>query len=124
MIFDRLLAVGATGGHGPIRYTVESYTPGQSVQFRFLAPEGFDGVHRFDITPADENSCILRHTIDMKASGRPLVKWLLVIRPLHDALIEECLSKAQSSLGLLPEKRNRTARVRLLKWLMRKRKGK
>jgi hypothetical protein len=38
----------------------------------------------------------------MKASGRPLVKWLLVIRPLHDALIEECLSKAQSSKPNLP----------------------
>jgi hypothetical protein len=29
MKFDRPLSVGAVGGHGPIRYTVESYQPGR-----------------------------------------------------------------------------------------------
>ncbi|MBI5092684.1 MAG: SRPBCC family protein, partial [Candidatus Hydrogenedentes bacterium] len=31
MILDRPLSVGATGGHGPVRYVVDSYTPGQAV---------------------------------------------------------------------------------------------
>ncbi|HEX4721710.1 MAG TPA: hypothetical protein VH333_04295, partial [Pseudonocardiaceae bacterium] len=33
--FDRPLAVGACGGHGPIRYTVTDYQPGQRVECRF-----------------------------------------------------------------------------------------
>jgi len=41
MRLDRPLGVGAVGGHGPIRYCVESYSPGRSVQFRFIEPRGF-----------------------------------------------------------------------------------
>lgn len=33
MRFDRPLAPGASGGHGPIRYTVEVYEPGRSIRF-------------------------------------------------------------------------------------------
>ena len=45
MEFDRPLDVGATGGHGPVRYFVEEYTPGQSIKFRFTGPKGFNGFH-------------------------------------------------------------------------------
>ncbi len=45
MEFDGPLGVGATGGHKPIRYSVEAYQPGQSIRFRFLGPKGFDGFH-------------------------------------------------------------------------------
>ncbi len=34
MRLDRPLEVGASGGHGPIRYTVEAYEPGRWVRFR------------------------------------------------------------------------------------------
>ena len=54
MRFDGPLAEGANGGHGPIRYTVESYTPGRSVRFRFTGPRGFDGFHGFEVIPADD----------------------------------------------------------------------
>ena len=37
--------LGAAGGHGPIRYRVESYERGRRVRFRFLSPEGFVGTH-------------------------------------------------------------------------------
>src|SRR5438128_791395 len=37
---DRALGVGAAGGHGPIRYTVEAYAPGHSVRCRFTGPKG------------------------------------------------------------------------------------
>lgn len=49
MAFDRPLEVGARGGHGPIRYVVEAYTPGQSIRFRFIGPSGFDGFHGYEI---------------------------------------------------------------------------
>ena len=35
MEFDRSLGVGAKGGHGPIRYFVEEYTPSKSIKFHF-----------------------------------------------------------------------------------------
>ena len=47
MRFDRPLAVGARGGHGPIRYEVIEYDPGVRVRFRFTGPSGFDGFHEF-----------------------------------------------------------------------------
>jgi hypothetical protein len=49
MKFDRPLSVGAVGGHGPIRYTIESYKPGSRIQFRFTEPKGFLGSHRFEV---------------------------------------------------------------------------
>ena len=53
MKFDRPLEVGAIGGHGPIRYTVESYKPGRYIQFRFIEPTGFLGSHRFEVEMAE-----------------------------------------------------------------------
>src|SRR5664280_1614566 len=39
MCLDRPLGVGARGGHGPVRYCVEAYTPGEAIRFRFEAPK-------------------------------------------------------------------------------------
>lgn len=49
MKFDRPLEVGAIGGHGPIRYTIQDYEPGQYIRFRFSRPRGFNGTHSFEI---------------------------------------------------------------------------
>lgn len=40
MKFDRPLALGAVGGHGPIRYFVSSYEQGRSICFTFTARKG------------------------------------------------------------------------------------
>ena len=98
MVFDRSLVVGATGGHGPIRYLVEGYDPGREVVFRFTAPKGFFGTHSFRVE-AVEGGCELHHTIDMKVSGPALLSWPLIFRPLHDALLEDALDKVEASLG-------------------------
>jgi len=98
MRFNGPLAIGAVGGHGPIRYTIEAYEPGRRIVFRFSAPKGFDGTHSFQAS-AREGGCELRHVIQMRVSGRALLTWLLVIRPLHDALLEDALDKAESILN-------------------------
>jgi hypothetical protein len=115
MQFDRPLGIGAIGGHGPIGYSVETYTPGKTIQFRFLAPRGFNGWHRFEIIDPRERSCTLRHTIDMTIRGAALLMWPLVIRPLHEALLEDAFTTAQASLGLAPEVRKWSLWVRFLK---------
>jgi hypothetical protein len=98
MHFDRPLQVGATGGHGPIRYTVVAFEPGRSVAFRFTAPRGFEGGHRFEVVPQGEGSQLI-HMLEMNASGFAAISWPLVFRPLHDALVEDGLSNAQRHLG-------------------------
>ncbi|NMO20766.1 SRPBCC family protein [Pyxidicoccus fallax] len=94
MRFDRPLAVGASGGHGPIRYDVEGYEPGRRVRFRFRAPRGFDGWHALVVEPA-EGGVLLRHELEMAARGPARLSWPVVFRPLHDALVEDALDKAE-----------------------------
>lgn len=117
MKLDRPLGVGATGGHGPMRYFVEAYTPGQSVRFRFTAPKGFNGWHGFEVLDATQAHCVLEHRIEMTAEGQALLTWPLMIRHLHDACVEDALSQAQVALGNEPKPVPWPARVRLLHWL-------
>ena len=83
MEFDRTLSVGARGGHGPVRYFVEEYVPGESIKFRFTAPNGFNGFHAYEriktITP---NTDVLRHTLEIGQSPRVLAwsPWVRFLR--------------------------------------------
>jgi hypothetical protein len=95
--FDRPLGVGADGGHGPIRYRVEAYEPGRRVAFRFTRP-GLDGGHHLEAQPAAGGAVLLRHVAEGRLSGRMLVAWPLVIRHLHDALLEDLLDRAELAL--------------------------
>ena len=121
MRLDRPLGVGAAGGHGPIRYVVERYDPGRGIEFRFTGPEGFEGSHRFEVEPASDGACVLRHTIDMTARGAARLSWPLVFRPLHDALLEDALDKAEASLGVQPAARTWSPWVRFLRWILARR---
>lgn len=115
MRLDRPLGVGARGGHGPIRYFVEDYAPGESVRFRFVGPRGFDGFHRYDIIRTGEGSAVLRHTLEMTTRSRAVLTWPIVYRPLHDALIEDSFAAAETALGHLPRRRPWSPWVRLLR---------
>lgn len=110
------LGVGAIGGHGPVRYVVEAYTPGASVRFRFLAPRGFVGFHTYEVAQ-DSGAVILRHVLEMRAQGPALVTWPLFFRPLHDALIEDSLARAEAVLGLPAKVQPWSVWVRMLRWI-------
>jgi hypothetical protein len=125
MRFDRPLDVGAFGGHGPIRYTVESYVPGRSILFRFTQPRGFVGTHRFELEPAAEEETVLRHIIDMQVAGKAWLIWAIMIRPLHDALMEDALDRAEVFLGRQLPRRKWSFWVKIVRWIMRRgRRGK
>jgi len=98
MALNEPLAVGAEGGHGPIRYFVEEYEPGRRVVFRFTEPKGFLGTHSFQVNRAGEGAEMV-HLISMETSGAALLSWPLVIRPLHDALLEDSLDKVEAYLA-------------------------
>lgn len=115
MMFDRPLGVGAKGGHGPIRYCVEKYSPGESIEFRFTGPKGFDGIHGFAIVVGPDQAVALRHTVRMRTYGSASLSWPLIYRPMHDALIEDALAAAEASLGLRPTVKAWSVWVRILR---------
>ena len=121
MRFDCGLAKNALGGHGPIRYSVASYQAGRAVRFRFTKPVGFDGHHGFDVEESGPDGARLRHVVEMDVKGRAALRWHLVIRSLHDALIEDSLDRAQRWNGERPEPREWSLWVRFLRWLLRNR---
>lgn len=120
MVLDRPLACGARGGHGPVRYAVEAYDHGRRVTFRFSDQgllAGIDGLHFFEVEERDDG-CVLRHVIDANARGLLVWRWHLVVRPLHDALIEEALDKAEAAITGLPRRfRRHSPRVAFLRRL-------
>jgi hypothetical protein len=57
--------------------------------------------------PAGHDRCVLRHVLAVRLRGSglvrwPLVTWPLVVRWLHDAVVEDLLDRAGSSLGVAP----------------------
>ena len=121
MRFDRPLQPGGRGGHGPIRYDVEGYEPGRRVRFRFTAPAGLEGWHGFEVERS-ETGATLRHVLEARARGRMRVFWPIVLRPLHDALIEDALDRAEAAIaGRTASPAPFPGRVRALRRMMRPR---
>lgn len=118
MEFEHSLGVGAKGGHGPIRYIVEEYTPSESIKFRFIGPKGFDGFHGYEIVAGSNMATVLRHTVKMNTRGSAILSWALIYRPMHDALIEDSLTTAQVSLELSPTVRAWSVWVKVLRWVV------
>jgi hypothetical protein len=112
MMFEQGLTEGAIGGHRPIRYSISRYKPGNIIEFNFLKPEGFTGIHRFEVITINDNSTELKHTIDMTVSGKGIVTWYAAIKWLHDALLEDCMDKAENNF--LTEKKKTTWNIWVL----------
>lgn len=98
MKFDGPLAVGAVGGHGPIRYTIVGYTPGTWIRFQFSGPRGFDGYHEFRVEPTQTGATKLCHRLAITARGPAMLTWPVAFRWMHDALLEDCLDRAEYQL--------------------------
>jgi Polyketide cyclase / dehydrase and lipid transport len=94
MRLDRPLAVGAVGGHGPVRYTVESYTPSERVVFRFTPGSGLQGTHRIELEPLGDARCRLTHSVDSRLGAR-FIAVLPVFRAMHHAVVEDMLDRGE-----------------------------
>jgi hypothetical protein len=121
MVLDGPLAVGASGGHGPIRYAVDAREPG-FVAFRFRMA-GVDGWHGFEVLDATQHHCVLEHRMEAELRGATAVRWALVIRALHDACVEDMLSNVQVAVGDEPRQVSWSPYVRLLRGLMLRGRG-
>lgn len=104
MVLDGPVAVGAAGGHGPIRYRVTCHEPGRRVEFTFDPGVGLVGTHTCSVRPTSPTTSVLRHVIDAETSGRMRGLWPLVVRPLHDAVVEDLLDRAEAAVGTGPDR--------------------
>ena len=115
--FDRQLGLGAIGSHGIIGYYVEQYSPPELIRFRVTHPKSFDGYHEFRIVPQVDN-VIFRHTVRIRLRGAATWLWLLVINPLHDAMVEDIMDRASTYSSNHPFHSRWPLRVRFLRWLL------
>lgn len=109
MLLDRGIAVGSAGGHGAVRYVVSEV---EDSRFRFVfTMSQVEGFHEFR-REGDE----LVHELVIRRASRLL---LLVLIPLHDAVLEELLDDVEDLLAgrSVPRPRHRTRWVRMLRAL-------
>ncbi|WP_412752125.1 DUF2867 domain-containing protein [Krasilnikovia sp. M28-CT-15] len=98
MRFDRPLGIGASGGHGAIRYRVTDYRPGRLVEFTFAPSTGIDGTHVFEVEPTGPDTTVLRHRLTGRLTGPMRLLWPLLVRTLHDTVLEHLLDNAEHAL--------------------------
>jgi hypothetical protein len=119
MRLDAGLRRGSRGGHGPIRYEVVEHQPGCLVRFRFLSPTTLVGEHAYELN-TNGTVPVLRHVLRARAEGRMRWQWPLLVKPLHDALIEDSLDRAVATVSATTYKPERWSwRVCGLRWLSR-----
>jgi hypothetical protein len=122
---DRPLAVGAKGGHGPIHYEVDAFSPGRLVHYEILPPTGFVGSHWFAVDRCTESMVLFRHVINARAGFCAWLRWAIIIRRLHDAVIEDAFDKAERALiGGVENPARWSIWVRFVRWLMGRRRDK
>ncbi len=88
---------GSVGGHGFVRYSVESAERGRIVM-RFDPRMRLDGTHTFSVEAAGSES-IVRHAIDASASSIMKLLWPALIEPLHDALTEDAFDNIEAAVA-------------------------
>ncbi len=90
------LRIGAACHHDDVRYTVTEYQPGQRVWFAFTEID-LHGGHGFEVL-AEEGATRLRHTLRARPRRSMRILWPLIVRPVHDALLEDLLDNAEREL--------------------------
>lgn len=116
--FEGGLVAGAKGGHGPVKYKVESVEP-RRVVYRFPSKGWFRGTHAFSLRQ-EEGGVRLTHTLEGTLHGIGRVLWPTTVRPLHDALLEDVLDRAESATGrppATPARHSRYVRFLRRRWL-------
>jgi hypothetical protein len=109
------LIEGSSGGHGFVRYSV-AFVDQRRVVFRFDESIGLRGTHAFELDESSSGGCVLQHVLEGESIGLMRIGWPLIVRPLHNALVEDGLDNAVRELdGQQVEQRRLTRRVRILR---------
>lgn len=113
------LKIGSNGKHGPIHYEIVNYDPSSIITFKFQKPIGFNGIHKFEITELSKSQTQIKHTIKMETVGLGTLKWLIAIRWLHDALIEDAFDKIENSINNTQMRTQWSAWVKFLRMVLK-----
>jgi Protein of unknown function (DUF3995) len=98
MEVPRPITVGDRAGHADVRYTVDKYVPGEVLWFRFNPSSGLIGRHGVLVEPMSDGTIALTHRLEGQAVGPGRLMWPLLIRWMHDQLLEELLDNAEDLL--------------------------
>jgi hypothetical protein len=115
---DRWPAFGGDG-FGFLRHELAEHRPGERIVFRITGPRGLRGTHGWDLSPEDGHSR-LRHTVDAECTGLMRVAWPLVVQPIHEAVHEDVLDRAQAAVGGPAIEHPWSRRVRAVRWAVKK----
>lgn len=119
MKFKDGMKVGAKGGHGPIRYSIEELKKGESILFRFSKPNGFDGTHGFKLEALESQKSKITHTIKMTTRGIGSLTWSLGVKQLHDALAEDAMDKVENHFSKEKKKTEWSLYVKTLRTILK-----
>jgi hypothetical protein len=122
MKLDKGLQIGSKGGHGPIKYFVTDYRPERSITFQFDRA-GFNGFHKFELNAVDIDKTELLHIINVETTGLATLKWLIVIRWLHDAYIEDAFDKVENYFSTDAKISDWSVWVKILRKLLIRKRG-
>jgi hypothetical protein len=115
--FEKSMSVGVAGGHDGIRYTITKYIPGKYLECKFTAPVGFIGSHTFEIIEIDNSTCKISHISRITPKGKIRILWPIIMRPLHDAMLEDLFDNVEIAAGLNPNKKRWSFWVKMLRKL-------
>ena len=120
MVLDSALKVGAAGGHSAVRYRVSEFVPGRRAVFQFDRAGlmgGVDGRHYFEIVPR-RGHVIIRHDLEGDCDLGMWLEWTFLVKPLHNAVIEDAFDKVESRFSGTAVKRSHWGSwVRFLRWM-------
>lgn len=123
MVLDSGLKAGSAGGHSAVRYRVAEYVPGRRVSFQFEQGGmmgGVDGRHFFEVVPR-RGHVVIRHDLEGDCGFAAWLKWTLLVKPLHNSLIEDAFDKVESRFRGIAVKRSHWGpRVKFLRWVVRR----
>jgi len=111
--------MNATGGHGPIGYTVKKMIPSELIEFEFTQPTGFHGIHKFEYKALSQNKTEVKHTIDINTNFLGTLQWISFVRVLHDALIEDAFDKIENKYSNTQKKTDWSLYVKFLRTLLK-----
>jgi len=112
-------AVGRVGGHGLPRFIFTTYERSDTslrLSWKFIRPENFDGGHMTAFEKTGPNKVLFRSVMEMETRGvAATLLWLMVARPLHDALVKDCIDKVEWELSKVRKETQWSMWVRFLR---------